>query len=115
MRIDQGVPTVSDFLNMEAVGDYYYNYGNGFNFGNLSTLIILYGAAAPFICFTLACLYKLLFTERIRSNRSADTTFIYILFLLFFTESIGSLHWIIYALFMIGSIKLFSNALLNIK
>lgn len=115
VRIDQGIPTVSDFLNTEAVGDYYYNFGNGFNFSNISTFIVLYGVFSPLICIFLACIYKYLFKNLIKSNRSADTTFVYILFLLFFIESIGSIHWIIYSIAMIFGVRFFSGLLLGTK
>lgn len=115
VRIDYGIPTVSDYLNTVAVGDYYYNFGNGYNFGNMSIFIVLYGYAGPVVCLLFAYIYKRNFRAIVSSNSAADTTFLFILCMMLFIESIGSIHWVVYTFVMISSVRACSGFFSKIK
>jgi hypothetical protein len=113
VRIDNNFLTVSDFLNLQSIGRYYYEYGNGFSFTNMSTFMVLFDIAGFILCLFSAWLYTYLFKNIIINTNGADSAFLFLLILLLFVESISMMHWVLYACALVYTTRTISNTFLK--
>jgi hypothetical protein len=112
-RIDTGLITTSDILNTAALGDSYYDLGYGYNFGNISILLLNFSYAMPLIFIVFLLLYRRLVRGMRVINWNSDSIFIYYLITQLFISSIGSIHWLVYTFVLVILVRLLTLILVR--